>query len=341
MNDINHRARKILQAVIQEYISTGDPVGSRTITKRHTLDLSPATVRNVMADLEEAGLLAQPHTSAGRIPTDQGLRYFVDTLLKVRSLSSKEKEDISVRYHVPTLEFDEMMQETSKILSELSQHTALVFSPRPETNVFQHIEFMRLRESELLAVLVTKSGKIENKIIPIEKPVAENELERIHNYLNGLLGGLTLDEVRARVSEEIGKEQNRYDELVARALQLGSQALERPNQPDIIIGGQANLVEQTADAEHLRTVLRALEEKQQLLQLLDRTVQAPGIKVFIGAETQMAPLRDMSVVAAAYGPEDRPLGTLGVIGPQHMNYSKVISLVDFTAHLLSDMLSRL
>src|SRR5437773_4175663 len=166
--DINHRARKILQAVVQEFIATGDAVGSRTITKRYGLDLSAATVRNVMSDLEDAGLLTQPHTSAGRVPTDLGLRYFVDTLLKVRSLSGKEKEDIAARYQVSAMEFDEVMKETSRLLSELSQHTALVFAPRPDASVFEHIEFMRLRESELLAVLVTKAGKVINKLIPLE-----------------------------------------------------------------------------------------------------------------------------------------------------------------------------
>ena len=338
--EIGHRARKILQAVIQEFIATGDAVGSRTVTRRYGLDLSPATVRNVMSDLEEAGLLTQPHTSAGRVPTDLGLRYFVDTLLKVRSLTPKEREEIGVRFQVAPREFDEVMKETSRLLSELSQHTALVFAPRAETSVFEHIEFMRLREHELLAVLVTKSGKVENKIIPIDRPLGDSELERIHNFLNGLLGGLTLDEVRVRVLEEMGKEKNQYDQLVARALALGAKALEGAGRPEIIIEGQANLLDKTADVEKMQKLLRALEEKQQLLALLDRTLQAPGIQVFIGAETHLAPLREMTVVAASYGPEDRPLGTLGVIGPQHMNYGKVISLVDFTAHLVSDVLNR-
>ncbi|HJZ87185.1 MAG TPA: heat-inducible transcriptional repressor HrcA [Polyangia bacterium] len=341
MPDINHRARKILQAVVQEFIATGDAVGSRTITKRYGLELSPATVRNVMADLEETGLLTQPHTSAGRVPTDAGLRYFVDTLLKVRSLSAKEKEEIAARYQVTALEFDDLMKETSKLLSELSQHTALVFAPRADSNVFEHIEFMRLRESELLAVLVTKAGKVVNKIIPLDKPLSDPELDRIHNYLNSLLEGLTLEEVRAKVVEEIGRTKNQYDQLVARALALGAQALEGVGRPDVIIEGQANLLDKQHDPEKLRTLLKALEEKQQMLALLDRTLEAPGIQVFIGAETNLAPLRDMSVVAASYGPEDRPLGTLGVIGPQRMNYSRVISLVDFTAHLLSDVLNRM
>jgi heat-inducible transcriptional repressor len=339
--EINHRARKILQAVVQEFIHTGDAVGSRTITKRYGLDLSPATVRNVMADLEEAGMLTQPHTSAGRVPTDLGLRYFVDTLLKVRSLTPKEKEDIAVRYQVTPLEFEQVLQETSKLLSELSQHTALVLAPRPEADVLEHIEFMRLREGELLAVVVTKSGQVVNKIIAIDPPVPDGELERIHNYLNGLVSGLTLDQVRGKLVEEIGLEKNQYDQMVARALALGAQAIEGAVKQQVIVEGQANLVEKNADPEKMKQVLKTLEEKQQLLLLLDRTIAAPGIKVFIGSETQLASLENMTLVAAAYGPEDRPLGTLGVIGPQRMNYSKVISLVDFTAQMLSDVLNRL
>jgi heat-inducible transcriptional repressor len=341
MLEINHRARKILQAVVQEYIATGDAVGSRTITRRYGLDLSPATVRNVMSDLEEAGLLTQPHTSAGRVPTDLGLRYFVDALLKVRSLSPKEREEIAARYQVPALEFDEVMKETSRLLSELSQHTALVYTPRPETNVFEHIEFVRLRENELLAVLLTKAGKVINKVVRVDTPLSEGELERVHQYLNSLLGGLTLEEVRAKVLEEIGKTKQKYDQVAARALTMGAQALAGSEKPDIIIEGQANLLDPQVQPEKLRELLKALEEKQQLLSLLDRTLAAPGIKVFIGAETHLELLRDMSVVAAAYGPEDRPLGTLGVIGPQRMNYAKVISLVDFTAQLLSDVIERL
>jgi heat-inducible transcriptional repressor len=339
--DINHRARKILQAVVQEFIATGDAVGSRTITKRYGLDLSPATVRNVMADLEDAGMLTQPHTSAGRVPTDAGLRYFVDTLLKVRHLAPKEREEIAARYQVSPLEFDEVMKETSLLLSELSQHTALVFAPRPEADICEHLEFVRLRESELLAVLVTRAGKVVNKIIAIDKPLSEGELERIHNYLAQLGNGLTLGEMHKRVLEELGKEKNQYDQLVSRALALGTQALEGAGRTEVILSGQSNLFDKTADPEKMRSLLKALEEKRELVALLDRTMEAPGIKVFIGAETQLAPLRDMSVVASAYGPEDRPLGTLGVIGPQRMNYSKVISLVDFTAHLLSDVLNRL
>src|SRR5262249_4539939 len=173
------------------------------------------------------------------------------------------------------------------------------------------------------------------------QPISDSELERIHNYLNSLLGGLTIEDVRARVMAEVGRAKNQYDQLVARALDLGARALEGTGKPEIIIDGQANLIDKQADPEKMRVLLKTLEEKQQLLHLLDRTIAAPGIKVFIGSETHLAPMRDMSVVAAAYGPEDRPLGTLGVIGPQRMNYSRVISLVDFTAHLLSDVLNRM
>src|SRR3954470_6396453 len=197
---LNHRARKILSAVVHEYLNTGDAVGSRTVTRRYGIDLSPATVRNVMSDLEEAGLLKQPHTSAGRVPTDQGLRFFVDSLLKVRTLSDKERVDLSQRYQIPSDDIEVALREAAHVLAELSTHTAVLVTPRPETDVLEHVEFMRLREGQLLAVLVAKSGQVSNKIVAADN-IAPDELERIHNYLNQILAGLTLDEVRARVQK--------------------------------------------------------------------------------------------------------------------------------------------
>src|SRR5579859_6645654 len=174
MNDreINHRARKILSAVVHEYLATGDAVGSRTVTRRHGIELSPATVRNVMSDLEEAGFLKQPHTSSGRVPTDQGLRYFVDSLLKVRSLSPKEREELGQRYQITTDDLDGALREASRVLAELSHHTVVVVTPRPEADVLDHVEFVRLRDHQLLAVLVSKSGQVQNKIVTHDTPLA-------------------------------------------------------------------------------------------------------------------------------------------------------------------------
>lgn len=345
MSDLNHRARKILGAIVHEYLATGEAVGSRTVTRRYGIDLSPATVRNVMSDLEEAGLLKQPHTSAGRVPTDQGLRFFVDSLLKVRSLSDKERQDLSQRYQIPGDDIDTALREAAHVLAELSTHTAVLVTPRPETDVLEHVEFMRLREGQLLAVLVAKSGQVANKIVATSEPIGADELERIHNYLNEILAGLTLDEVRARVQKELADERVQYQAMERKALELSQKALPDSG-AEVIVSGQARLLENIAagdpaEVEKMKALFRRLEEKRLLADLLERTQQAEGIRVFIGAETNISELSDFTLVATSYGGDgDSPLGTLGVIGPTRMNYSKVITLVDFTAQLISGVIAK-
>ena len=350
MTEINHRARKILHAIVSEYLATGDAVGSRTVTRRYGIELSPATVRNVMADLEELGLVRQLHTSAGRVPTDRGLRFFVDSLLKVRSLSPKEKEDIRVRYELPNLEFEELMRQTSRVLSEMTQHAAVVVAARPEGDRFEHVEFIRLRDGSILVVLVSQGGQVENKMLsPPPGSGADNvfrlsdaELERAQNYLNSLLDGLSLAELRARVLAELAEGKQKLDELASKALELGKLALPERSSDLVIIDGQANLLEGAAprDLDRMKVLFKTLDEKEMIVQLLDRTITAERIQVYIGAENEAAGLADVSVIAVPYGPEDRPIGTLGVIGPTRMNYSKVIGLVDFTAQIVSDVLGR-
>lgn len=339
MSELGQRARTVLQAVVEEFISTGEAVGSKAVSKRYGLDLSSATVRNVMSELEDVGLLTQPHTSSGRVPTENGLRYFVDSLLHVRGLEPQEESEIASHLQMPLLEFNDLMKETSKVLSEISQHTALVYTPRPQSTVFEHIEFVRLREGEILAVLVTKAGKIENKFLRMEQPLDAPHLERMSNYLNSFLSGLTLDEVRSRLRQEILRLQGAAEPWQTRALAWGERVVGGTSEPDVIAAGQSNLID-AQDVEKTKALLRAMEEKRVLLSLLDRMAEAPGVKVFIGAETEVEPLKEMSVVVAPYGHGGRPIGTLGVIGPQHMDYSKVISLVDFTAYMLSGLLKR-
>jgi heat-inducible transcriptional repressor len=346
MSGINQRARKILSAIVHEYLATGDAVGSRTVTRRHGIDLSPATVRNVMSDLEEAGLLVQPHTSAGRVPTAEGLRFFVDSLLKVRSLSQKEREELEHRYALHTDDLESALRDAGRVLSELSSHTVVLVTPRPDADVLDHVEFVRLRDLQLLAVLVTKSGQVQNKLVTTSEPIATEDLERINNYLNEILSGLTLDGVATRVQQELATERTQYQAMEKRALELSAQALPQAGRSsEVIIEGQAHLLESVpadpAEFEKMKALFRALEEKRHLLQLLEQTVQAPGIRVFIGAEMHIDELKDFTFVATTYGHDDaRPLGTLGVIGPMRMNYSKVINLVDFTAQLVSGVIGK-
>jgi heat-inducible transcriptional repressor len=348
VNDINGRAKKVLHAVVSEYLSTGDPVGSETVTRRYGVDVSAATVRTVMSDLEELGLLRHTHTSAGRIPTDRGLRYYVDTLLRVRSLSQFEKDGIRERVAPGGPDLQQVMQRTTRVLRELSHLAVVVQAPRPESDSITHIEFVRLRDNNLLAVIATASGQIQNKLVASEAPLSPSDLERVNNYLNGLVAGLTLTDVRARVAKEVEDERVAHldAQLRARALELVKAAVPEPSgtEPGLLVDGQSNLLAATEDVDRAKRVLRTLEEKDLIVRLLDRTLSAPGICVFIGAEANFPDLTDISVVAASYGREGnegRPLGTIGVIGPSRMNYSKVIPLVDFTAEVITEALPKL
>lgn len=341
--ELSRRARKILQAVVSEYLHSGDAVGSRTVTRRHEIGLSPATVRNVMADLEELGLLEQRHTSAGRVPTEQGLRFFIQSLLKVRGLTPKEKDDIRARVAGPSP--DDVVQNASRLLSELTQHAAIIVAPDPAVARMSHIEFVPVRAGKLLAVLVGTDGRVENRMITATDPIDAARLDRIHNYLSQLLSGLTLDEARARVERELADDKHAYDGEVAAALRLGRAAFahDPPRPADVVVSGQANLVDpRTADPvqlDRMRELLRTLEDKDVLLQLLDRTRTAEGIQVFLGAETSHAALSDSSLVAVSYGPGEHAVGAIAVLGPMRMNYGKVMSVVDFTADLLTRMLA--
>ena len=338
--DLSRRAQKILHAVVTEYLHGGDAVGSRTVTRRHDLGLSPATVRNVMADLEELGLLEQRHSSAGRVPTASGLRFFIDSLLKVRGLSVREKEEIRERVIAPTP--DEVVQRASRLLSDLTQHAGVIIAPDPDRQRIAQIEFVPLRDGKLIAVLVTTDGRIENRLIVDD--VDPRRLDRIHNYLNELLCGMTLDETRDRVIRELGEDKNKYDTEVAAALRLGHAVfVERKDRPaDVLVSGQANLLdEEELEKGRVRELLRTLEDKETLVRLLDRTRTADGLQVFLGAETAMSALATSSVVAVSYGPDDQPIGALAVIGPMRMNYGKVMSVVDVTAEAVSQVLAEL
>lgn len=338
MSEIGVRAKKILHAVVSEYLATGEAVGSQTVTRRYGLEVSAATVRNVMGDLEGMGLLRHTHSSAGRIPTERGLRYYVDTLLRVRSLATSEQDAIREQLG-GVAELPELLQRTTRVLRELSHLAVVVQTPRPESEAIEHIEFVRLREGQLLAVIATTSGRIQNKLVPVDFQIPPGDLERIHNYLNGLMGGVTLERLQARLAAEIEGDRARHDELVARALKLASAVVPEPS-PQVLIEGQSNLLSETTDLDQAKALLRTLEEKDLLARLLDRTMNAPGICVFIGAEANLADLTDISVVAASYGADDHPLGTIGVIGPSRMNYSRLISLVDFTAETITDSLGK-
>jgi heat-inducible transcriptional repressor len=284
------------------------------------------------------------------VPTDDGLRFFIDSLLKVRSLSSKEREDIQGRYNLHASDLDDVLQRTSRVLADLSQQATIVLTPLPERQRLEHVEFLRLPlRGQVLAVLVTTGGQVENKLFSADLPADAGFLERVNNYLNEKVKGRTLEEIRLRVLEELGADKEHVDALAADALRLGRAVFTHDAQPEVIVSGQAHLLDQTASPAvtgesetgrmvRMQRLLGALEEKERVVQLLDRAVAADGIQVWLGADTPFAEIGDVSVVATPYGPGDRPLGSIALIGPTRMNYSKVIPLVDFTAELVSGVL---
>lgn len=339
--ELNDRSRKILEAIIEDYIVSAEPVGSRAVSRCHQMALSPASVRNVMADLEEMGYIVSPHTSAGRVPTEKGYRFYVDSLLQVRPLSHQEQLNLQQCYRLGGLRAEDLLQEVGKTLSAISSYTGIVMAPRFTNTVFRHIEFIRLSHGRILVVFVTQSGLVQNKLIETNEELSQGELEQISNYLNRTLEGLTIQQVRSRILEEMTQEKSLYDQLLKRALTLSSQALNGDaGSGQIFIEGTSNILEQPefADIERMKRLFRAFEQKSRLVELLDRSQQARGVQIFIGSESDYSDIEGCSLITASYSNRRGTLGTLGVIGPSRMSYSQVIPIVDYTARLVSQLL---
>jgi heat-inducible transcriptional repressor len=338
-DNLSPRSRQILEAIIEDYIVTAEPVGSRTITRRHDLALSPATVRNVMSDLEELGYLASPHTSAGRVPTDKAYRLYVDSLLEVRKVAREEREEIRRHCRLTGKDIGDVFKETSRLLSSISHYTGVVLAPRFAANVFRQMEFVKLGGRRVLAILVSESGLVQNRIVETDEEVGSEDLVRMANYLNDLLGGLSIAQVKQRLVEEMTSAKARYDLLMARAIRLSEETFSA-DASEVFIEGQANILDQPefSDVGKMREIFRAFEEKHQLMGLLDRCLEAPGVHVFIGAESRLSPMSGLSLITSTYVSGKNTLGVLGVIGPTRMGYAKVIPIVDYTAKLVSRLL---
>ncbi len=342
MNDtLSERSKQILEAIIDDYIRTAEPVGSRTVTRRHDLSLSPATVRNVMSDLEEMGFLASPHTSAGRVPTDKAFRFYVDSLLQVRAIDPDQQDVIRSQYRAHGRDVADLLKETSRILSSISQYVGIVVAPRFAANIFRQIEFVQLCGRRLLAILVSESGVVQNRIIEADEEFVPEDLVRMSNYLNNLLQGLSIAQVKQRIVREMVNEKVRYDALFSRALRLSEQTLDEDT-ADVFVEGQVNFFEQPefADVGKMKEIFRAFEEKSQLITLLDRCMNAERVNIFIGAENFLSRMNEMSVVTAPYASGPNTVGVLGVIGPTRMGYDRVIPIVGFTAKILSELLGK-
>jgi heat-inducible transcriptional repressor len=333
---LNERGKQILEAIIEDYISTAEPVGSRTITRRHGISLSPATVRNVMSDLEELGYLASPHTSAGRVPTEKAYRLYVDSLLRVRGVSRDEEDEIRRHCSLTGKDLASSLKEVSRMLSSLSHYMGIVAAPRLAANVYRHLEFLQLGGQRLLAILVTESGVVQNKIIQVSEPIDAEDLIRMANYLNRLLKGLTLGQVRSRILQEMQDEKTRYDALLTQALRLSQETL-ADDESEVFVEGHTTIIEQPefADIGRMKEIFRAFEEKGQLLNLLDRCMAAPGVQIFIGEESHLSRMAGMSLITSTFVTGRNTLGVLGVVGPTRMGYAKVIPIVDYTARLVS------
>ena len=336
---LSDRARDVLHAIIREYISTGGPVGSQQLARTSGFEVSSATLRNVMADLEDLGYLEKPHTSAGRVPTDRAYRFYVDTLIRLRDPNPRDR-DLIQRGISSGAPLEDALQEAGRLLHFLTRHAGVVVTPRPTSGTFHRIEFVRLREGRVLAILVDQDGQVHNRPVALDFEVSQEELVRASNYLSELLEKLPLEQIRGRIEQELAHDQAAYDQLVAKALKLGLLATGVPPTEKVFIEGTGSFLEapEFADIDRMKALFRTLEEKTRLVALLDRVQRAREMQIFIGHESDLSPGGEVSLVATPYGPADRSLGTVGVIGPTRMNYQRVIPLVQFTAQVLSSAL---
>lgn len=337
---LNERAQILLKTLIERYIHEGQPVGSRTLSKFSGLDLSSATIRNVMANLEEMGLVASPHTSAGRVPTVQGYRFFVDTLLVVQTLDRTELNHLESHLHPDNP--SRLINAASHLLSELTQFAGLVITPKHKGAVFRYIEFMALSEKRILLIIVTPEGDVQNKIIFTQTPYSQADLIEAGNFINQHYAGCTLDEIRGRLDTELKQLRSELFSLMSAAIEVSGSAVNE-NSEAVVVAGERNLLQVNDLTENLlglKKLFELFERKTKLLQLLELSRKAHGVKVFIGGESDVASLEEFSVIAAPYEIDGEVVGTVGVIGPRRMAYERVISIVDITAKLLSNGLSQ-
>jgi len=340
--DLTFRNRRILYAAVTEYIATGEPVASRRLARRYGLELSPATIRNVLADLEELGLLRQPHTSAGRIPTDLGFRIFVDALVQMRDVSDEERQTVLKRMNdMRGAGQKEILRETGHLLSSLTGAVTVISPPKAEEAALAQLRFMPLNAGAILAVIVTQSGAVQNRVVPAPEAPNGQELERVNNFLAEHLTGQTLAGLRARLTEQMADEREQYVQLRAKSAQiLEATASQTSLSAQVVIHGQGRLFERPefSDVEKVRRYLRTFEDQERLVGLLDRTVMAGGVQVLIGSETNLTDVSDISLISTDFSPSGDAKGAVGVIGPARMDYGKIVPLVEFTASCVAGAL---
>jgi heat-inducible transcriptional repressor len=336
----SERAQILLKMLVERYITDGQPVGSRSLAKFSGLDLSPASIRNIMADLEELGFIASPHTSAGRIPTPRGYRFFVDTLLKVRPLDQVEISQLEGQLQPDNTQ--KLVSQASHLLSDLTRFAGVVMTPKRRSAVFRHIEFLRLSEKRILLIIVAPDGDVQNRIILTDRAYEPSELTEAANFLNQNFAGLTFGEIKARIQDELRKLREDMTRLMTQALEAGTEVMNQ-NSEDYVLSGEHNLLhvqDLSSNMASLRRLFDMFEQKTSLLHLLDISSRAHGVQIFIGGESGLVPLDECSVVTAPYEVDGQVVGTVGVVGPTRMAYERVIPIVDITAKLLSSALSQ-
>jgi heat-inducible transcriptional repressor len=334
--NLNERSLQLLKTLVERYISEGQPVGSRILSKGSELKLSPATIRNVMSDLEEMGLVHSPHTSAGRVPTVSGYRMFVDSLLTYKPLESKEldriQEGLSAKENT-----NDVISAASRLLAELTQMAGIVTLPKRELVCFRHIEFLPLSNTRVLVIFVTNEQEVHNKIIQTDKKFSASELQQAANFINATYSGKSLNSVREDVLAELKKVQQDLNQGMLDAIKIAQLALEQNNnKEDYVLAGESNLMgfSELADRDYLRKLFEAFSQKQSVLHLLDQCMKVDGVQIFIGEESGYQAFEQCSLITSSYSVSDEIVGVLGVIGPTRMAYEKIIPFVDITAKLL-------
>lgn len=343
---IDKRAQILLKTLVEHYISDGQPIGSRMLLQHSGLDVSSATIRNVMSDLEQLGFIASPHTSAGRIPTQKGYRLFVDSLLTVQPLDTKAVNQLKSGLSSPNQ--NELINSAADMLSQLTQFAGLVMIPKRKTLSFKHLEFLPLTEKRILVIIVTSDGNVQNRIILSEKSYSASELSQASNYFNANFSGQTFEEVQQKLHLELKQMQTDINRLMSAALEAtmnqtnGHAGAGDAKNEGVVIAGERNLLnidELSTNVNSLRKLFEIFERRTSLMQLLDNSQRAEGIQIFIGGESGYLPLDECSMITAPYEADGQVVGTLGVIGPTRMAYERVIPIVDVTAKLLSNALS--
>ena len=335
---LNERAQNLLKVLVERYIIDGQPVGSRSLSKCSGLELSPASIRNIMADLEDLGLITSPHTSAGRVPTPRGYRLFVDTLLTIKPLQQQELRDLKQQLHPDDPQ--RLVNLASQLLSDLTHFAGVVMAPRRRT-AFRHVEFLNISEKRILLIIVSMDGDVQNRIILTDRPFNPAHLVQAANYLNQNYAGQDFDTVRERLGLELRDLHQDISRLMTAVVDTGGE-VQKSGRTDLVLTGEhrlLNVQDLSSNMESLRKLFAVFEEKTSLMQLLEISSHADGVKIFIGGESDLAPLDDVSVVTAPYEVDGQILGTVAVIGPTRMAYERVIPIVDVTAKLLSSALS--